>query len=377
MKGIILGTKRGCLGSLLCLVVSCGVVPLTLAAESSEATPSDNVDTAPNNPSLSVLNDFEGLLLSSRIIGGRDAQADSWPSLVALVNPGPSSVMNRFFCGATVVAERWVMTAAHCLFGSVGQPILPSSIRVIAGIRNLENDVPEEEVVVTNIVIHPLYNNTESIPPFDIALLELGSVINAPVTNLFADDPADYNGEDSFIAGWGATRFVVEDRSDGSPQGRAEGFPAQLQEAVVPIVPLDRCNSIVSYQGAITHRQVCAGLIDGGVDACAGDSGGPLFVVQDGSIKQLGITSFGNGCALANFYGIYTSVSHLLPWLSEFIDVPFQTAELAARLDAGLPAPDPVDPESNESKGTLFGAVHPLLVFFLLFSWLCRRPSFR
>lgn len=301
---------------------------------------------------------------SARIIGGRDAEANSWPSLVALVRSGTFTLKNRFFCGATVVAERWIMTAAHCVYDTFGRVVQPSSLRVVAGIRNLETDVPSEETIVTNIIVHPDYDNTNDLPPNDIALLELATAIDAPVVNLFPGETENYNGMDSYIAGWGATRFASVNDAD---------YPDQLQEAAVPLVPLARCNSIVSYQGLVTERQVCAGFIRGGTDTCAGDSGGPLFIIEDGEIIQMGITSFGNDCALPNFYGIYTSVSHFLPWLSSYIDVPFQDPELIARRQRGEGAGD--DGGSSSSAEGLFGAIHPLSVLILLAYLLNRRPG--
>ena len=369
MNGLLPSSTRQVIRSLLWLVISFSVAQHSWAADELTVL---NTSVAAQQLSTTPLgNDVENLLLTSRIIGGRDVESNRWPSLVALVSTGFGTVKNRFFCGATVVAERWVMTAAHCVFGSFGQRIQPSGLRVIAGIRNLDNDVPEEEVSVTNIVVHPQYDSDLEPPPFDIALLELSSAINAPIVNLFSGDPADHNGDSGYIAGWGATRFVNENDAT---------YPAQLQEAAVPIVSLARCNSIVSYQGLITHRQLCAGFIDGGVDACAGDSGGPLFTIEDGVIRQMGITSFGNGCALANFYGIYTSVSHLLPWLSDYIDVPVQTPELVARLDSGVmvvepnPEPEPTPAPEPGRGGLFFGAIyHPLsglvLLSFLLSRW--------
>ncbi|MFT5046088.1 MAG: secreted trypsin-like serine protease [Porticoccaceae bacterium] len=364
MNAISACSKHRLIRSLLWLFLSASFAQVVFSAEAPIVANSD--DTNQDSLGSQRANDLDGLLLTSRIIGGQDAEADSWPSIVALVKPGTASVKNRFFCGATVVAERWVMTAAHCVFNAFGRAIEPSSVRVIAGIRNLDNDVPQEELAVTNIIVHPDYNDTLDLPPFDIALLELGSAINAPIVSLFAGDTADYYGFTSYIVGWGATHFVNESNAI---------YPSQLQDAAVPIVLLSICNSIVSYQGLVTHRQVCAGFIDGGVDACVGDSGGPLFMFENGTIKQMGITSFGNGCALANFYGIYTSVTHLLPWLYNYIDVPFQTPELITQLDAGEtivePGAGPVT--STERKGRFFGAIHPWSGFGLLICLLFRR----
>lgn len=301
-----------------------------------------------------------GIETSARIIGGRDATANSWPSLVVLARSGTFSLKDRFFCGATVVADRWAMTAAHCVYDAFGRVLEPSSLRVVAGVRNLETDVPDEETIVSNIIVHPDYDNTSSLPPNDIALLELATAIDAPVVSLFPGETESYNNTDSYIAGWGATRYV--NANDAT-------YPSQLQEATVPLVPLARCNSIVSYQGLVTERQVCAGFIEGGTDSCAGDSGGPLFIIENGQIIQMGITSFGNDCALPNFYGIYTSVSHFLPWMSNYIDVPFQDPDLIARRQGGGGASGDSD---NGSSG-LFGALHPSAVLILLLSVLIRR----
>ena len=102
-------------------------------------------------------------------------------------------------------------------------------------------------------------------------------------------------GEMGTITGWGAT-----DEAE-------QIYPRHLMVASVPIVDRDRCNKAFMLVGGINFDMLCAGLDEGGTDACHDDSGGPL-VVQG---KLAGIVSFGVQCAIAGFPGIYASVADL------------------------------------------------------------------
>ncbi|KAL6259697.1 anionic trypsin [Pogonomyrmex barbatus] len=63
------------------------------------------------------------------------------------------------------------------------------------------------------------------------------------------------------------------------------------------------------------EKQLCAGLPEGGRDACQGDSGGPLLC----NGTQVGIVSWGEGCARPNSPGVYSRVDFYLEWLNETI----------------------------------------------------------
>jgi len=90
-----------------------------------------------------------------------------------------------------------------------------------------------------------------------------------------------------------------------------------LMQAEVPLVSQDTCTQASSYPGppgsslTVTDNMICAGFAAGGTDACQGDSGGPLITITDGVATQLGIVSWGEGCAAANKYGVYSSVQSL------------------------------------------------------------------
>jgi len=263
--------------------------------------------------------------LSARIVGGGEAEPGAYPSVVALVRTGFGSTEQRLECGGTLVAERWVLTAAHCVLTDSLSLRTPESLRVVAGVTDLAQESLIEETDVLQIVIHPDYDGNLELPPNDIALLELAQAPAVEIAPLFTGESQDYVGSMGFIAGWGAIEYSsVFDAI----------YPSTLQDAAVPLVSDAVCNDPQSYDGLIVDSHLCAGFVDGEVDACAGDSGGPLFLKQDGVMTQAGIISFGAGCGLPLFYGIYTDVSHFIPWLSQYIPVPDQSPDLVAARQA-------------------------------------------
>lgn len=298
--------------------------------------------------------------LGARIVGGGDAEPGEYPSVVALVRTGFGELDERLFCGGTLVARRWVLTAAHCVHNAFNRPLESDFFRVVAGINDLVDDTPEQEHSVLQIVIHPDYDGTLELPPNDIALIELQTEVANPEATLFTGDTNDFTGTFGSIAGWGA----IEYSDPFNPE-----YPTSLQDAVVPLITNEVCNSPESYDGLIMDTHLCAGFADGKVDACAGDSGGPLFISVDGVQLQAGITSFGSGCGLPLFYGIYTNVSHFIPWMSEYIPVPFQSPELVAFRDEQKNRP-PAAQGVNSDEGSSAGAFgQPVLWLFLLVAY--------
>ena len=308
MSHPILHIKR-CLQQCTRSVVPALLATVCLTITSGLATADDPIDDSVIDINA-IIDNF-----TPRIIGGRPAAIEQWPSVVALVSPGNFSAIDRQFCGGTVVASRWVLTAAHCVHNSFNNLINNTSVRIIEGVTDLRNDPIPEEHVVVNIIPHPLYDDTVDASYNDIALLELATELDAPPVNLFVENSESLVGQSGWIVGWGATSFSDAAGAD---------FPDNLRSATVPFVSRDVCNAPISYNGFIVGFLTCAGFQIGGVDTCVGDSGGPLFAEVDGVIQQVGITSFGRGCAEPNFFGIYTHVSSYIPWLANFIPVPDQ-----------------------------------------------------
>uniref|UniRef100_A0A3Q3ITY0 Peptidase S1 domain-containing protein n=1 Tax=Monopterus albus TaxID=43700 RepID=A0A3Q3ITY0_MONAL len=235
-------------------------------------------------------------VLNTRIVGGQSAPPGSWPWQVGLVRNG------SFFCGGSLINRKWVMTAAQCLPSND-----TSNLLVLMGRQSLATSSPSEVFrTVTQIINHPNFNPATL--DNDIALVRLSSPVNftthvLPIC-LAASDSTFYNGTDAWVTGWGNV---------GS--GVAPPVPYDLREVDVPVVGNRQCNCDYGV-GTITDNMMCAGSPAGGKGTCQGDGGGPLVSKQGGRWIQGGIVSFGIGCSLPNFPGVYTRVSQYQSWIS-------------------------------------------------------------
>lgn len=296
-----------------------------------------------DSPALSIV---QPPSLAARILGGADAEEGAYPSMVALVQSGNSALQGRLFCGGTVVSQQWILTAAHCVHTTSNREMVPSSLRAVVGINDLVLDTPDREYEVARIIVHPDYDASQDLPPNDIALIELIDSVEVNSVTLFGGETNDYEGQLGVIAGWGATE-ITEDNSFV--------YPSALQDAVVPLVTDDQCNDPESYDGLIQTEHLCAGYVEGEIDACVGDSGGPLFLTIEGTRRQVGITSFGAGCGLPFFYGIYTDITYYISWLAQYIDVPDETLQQAEQTTLAAQEQETIseqEPENQENTPT-------------------------
>ena len=240
--------------------------------------------------------------VSLRIVGGSIANAVDYPWMVGLVSGDESDLTNAQFCGASVIAPTWVITAAHCVENEI-----PGNVDVIIGAGDLRDSSAFRRIRVSRIITHAGYFNQEDGIDADIALLELTeSVEGGAVLPVIEDEALAVPGTMSRTIGWGLTS------EGGSPA-------AELREVDLPIVSLETANATGAYDMELTADMLPAGFPGGGKDSCNGDSGGPLLVrnqANDGDVLA-GIVSFGShlGCAAPNAYGIYTRVSYFLDWI--------------------------------------------------------------
>jgi len=248
----------------------------------------------------------------TRIVGGTVTEVNEYPWQVGLVGSGGS----RPFCGGSVIGDRWVLTAAHCT-GS-------SSIQVLLGEHDTSSS--NDNVVrknVVRVIDHPSYDR--STLDYDFSLLQLDSAIDfasnehiRPVC-LPSDDSNTYAGQQATVTGWGTTS------SGGSTS-------STLREVVVQVLTNTECTNKGYTTSDITANMICAGVEAGGKDSCQGDSGGPLVSSGSGdgvtagqNYEQIGVVSWGYGCAVARYPGVYARTSKVISWINSNTSGSFNT----------------------------------------------------
>ncbi|MCK5829012.1 MAG: serine protease [Methylococcales bacterium] len=242
---------------------------------------------------------FSSAQITPKIIGGKPSNLIQWPWMAGIVLKGRSS-FDGIFCGASLIAKDWVLTAAHCVFDEKR-----STIEIIINQADLDNN-EGERLSVDRILVHPLFD-TESLLN-DIALVKLRTPsTSTPITVLPTYSIEDSAGQDAIALGWGTTSAV-------EPK-----YPKRLHQADLSIISNPKC--LTALVDGITENMLCAGVPSAKQDTCQGDSGGPLIVFdsQTQSWRQVGITSWGDGCARKGFYGVYTRVKKYASFISDNI----------------------------------------------------------
>ncbi|KAM7344007.1 trypsin zeta-like [Cochliomyia hominivorax] len=237
-----------------------------------------------------------------RIVGGHEVNIAKHPHQVSMRRKSSAKNAYKHSCGGSIYRDNVIITAAHCIYKRK-----PESFIIVAG-TSTRNGADGVVARVSQIIMHENYNS--NLTDNDVALmilstpLPLNGVTIAPI-ELTSEAPK--HGSKAVVTGWGTT-------SSG-------GFSSnKLLEVAVPIISNDRCDKAYAATygpGRITPSMICAGIEgEGGKDACQGDSGGPLLVNN----VLAGIVSWGRGCALPNYPGVYSNVAYLRNWIETNVE---------------------------------------------------------
>lgn len=283
----------------------------------------------------------------TRIVGGLVAKPSDWPGYAAIRTHAESAGSANYVCGGSALSTYYVITAAHCV-ASLDQPAragvrtsrgeaTEGRLQVVLGTTDLTEVGSEHVFDVAEIIVPDDYRaavrQALNLPPAeqdaaldaiparvgsDVALLKLARPWAGPTMRLGLAD-ASLPAED------GQVRVAGFGRRDGSippawsrQKHDATEFSAgsnKLLEAALPIVAPATCRN--RYPGAIiSNGQVCAGFETGGTDSCQGDSGGPLVAFDAGNCPyQVGVVSWGEGCAKPKAFGVYSRLSAYRGWI--------------------------------------------------------------
>jgi len=282
----------------------------------------------------------------AEIVGGEDCDISDYPWQAAIYADG-------YLCGASVIHQYWVLTAAHCVEEG-NQVISAENITVGVGSSNEYAGLfgsGGDEYDVAEVISHSNYGWNGN----DIALLRLKEPIEfdnnvQPISLICSEQVlagAQNVGVTTTITGWGNT----------SQGGSGSDV---LQYIEVPIInPNDPGLGNININN---NNEFFAGTVDGGMDSCQGDSGGPVAVrnIEDTEWLLIGITSWGYGCAQDGYPGVYTKVSNYLNWINSNTDGCID-ASISTACDSSIENPgctDPTacnyDPLAEENTGCVY-----------------------
>ncbi|XP_062396791.1 coagulation factor IX-like [Sardina pilchardus] len=273
--------------------------PVALEVNSTQLPAVDNLTI----PLLHLPSSRDG-----RIVGGNEATRGEIPWQVALINKASGMV----FCGGSLLSDVWVVTAAHCKVETEGQG--PFFIRLGEHDKHVD-EKSERDHEVDNIILYHKYDAKKSLYHHDIALLHLRDPV------IFSDyiipiclGPKTFtefllrNADMALVSGWGRVRFGGPDSST-------------LQKVQVPYVDRTECKG--SSTDRVSGSMFCAGYDTLDKDSCQGDSGGPHASMYKGTWFLTGIVSWGEECAKAGKYGIYTRISKYFDWIANVTGLAF------------------------------------------------------
>merc|ERR1712038_2178209 len=230
------------------------------------------------------------------IVGGRDSRPGQWPWQASLQQ------RNSHICGAAILSNRWLLTAAHCVSSSSGYS-------VVLGLfdKDTQRQGQPRRYSIGRIVKHPGWRGSYNGFANDVAVIQMTSAADLSTNYAFEiqmAEPSDgdlVGNPDCWITGW----------------GKLSGWqrpPNNLQEANVDIYSRNQCAS--KHGNSISSYHICVGK-ERRSGACQGDSGGPLSCLINGKWKLAGTTSWGRADCTTSYPSVYARTSYFRDWVRQ------------------------------------------------------------
>jgi len=266
---------------------------------------------------------------NTRIVQIGDGSGEQWPWLAVLRLRDVQTNYETYVCGGSIINERWIVTAAHCLKNQYYTTSKKKNgyyetadgnrLEIVLGVDNLVAVAPNNVRQARSQILHEKFVRAED--GDDIALIELDTPWTGPTCQRakLPEGPIGWSLA-LRVAGFGAESSSGKPQEFTRPDGtKFRAATSHLKQITLVEANQQLCKTAYSnWKAQIGPGQICAGLRWNGDDSCQGDSGGPLVAMDSSQCPNLvGLVSWGDGCGVGGRYGVYTRISHYEDWIRE------------------------------------------------------------